>query len=94
MEDEMKKYKTRRRQTSIEEVEIIRETDFFVYLPAGYRKSGERRESKNSEYENYFDTWEQAHASLLNRAENKVGSARIELSKAESELQTVQGMKP
>ena len=71
----------------IERVEIIRETEKFVVLTYGGR---ERRESKD----NYFDSWDQAHQHLLDKAARTVESEKRSLDYANQKLVEVQQLKP
>jgi|GEM_PF-1703413 len=73
-----------RLQITMETVE--RETDNSVWI-------GGRRVKKQSEWRCYFDTWEQAHAHLLDDAETYVDHCRRELKLANSRLGNVKGMK-
>lgn len=86
------KYKTKSYSTGIEPVEVIRETDQSVFL-AGLRKSGERREAKISDWTQYHSSWVDAHAYLLNRAEEKVRCCHSALNSATGELDAIKGMK-
>ena len=89
----MKKFKTSKYGTEIEPVEVVRETDAFVIFPP-YRPGGkERRTAKCTDYERYHDTWEDARAFLLSRAEQDVQSARRRLEVANGTLGNVKGMK-
>lgn len=81
----MHKYKTTS-FSGITSVEIERETDSSVYING-------RRRSKRSEYEDYFDTWEEAHEFLTRRAQDDVESARHVLERANSRLGNIKGMK-
>jgi len=75
----MIKYRTNRNQPEIKETEVVRETEKCVFLLIGGR---ERRENKESEWHNYFDTWDSAHDYLLQRANKRVSAAE---SRFESE---------
>lgn len=81
-------------------VEILRETDQFVwrltdtYYKDGRHHSKPQREKKRSSYYTYHDTWEEAHAYLVEQAENQVTAARRNLQDALSRLDTVKDMKP
>lgn len=84
------KYKTERHGVVIIPLQILRETDQFVYVKAG---QGERRESKVNQYSHLHDTWEDAHAFLLERTERRLQSARINLQHAQGEHGNVKGMR-
>lgn len=69
-------------KAEIEEVEIIRETDSYVFLPTWSTKrnpSGEERALKITEWYEYHDTWEAAHAVLVCKASQQVESASRKL---------------
>ncbi len=86
----MIKYRTR--FDKIEALEVERETDKQVVLPAkgGCRSS---RENKESEWSNWHDTWDEAHAFLVRNAERKVESCRMALERAKGEAGQIKGMK-
>lgn len=76
----------------IEVVPILRETKASVWI-AGW-KGQEQRRSKNSGYEKYFDTWEDAHNHLLENAERSLTSAKERLETAEANLAKIRAMEP
>jgi hypothetical protein len=83
----MIKYKTKGwGKGQIEMVEVDRETDSSVFID-GYRRA------KRSSYDNFFDTWEDAHAYLLKKAENSASYARRNLEIANGELGNIRGLK-
>jgi hypothetical protein len=76
----MKKYKARlsRRwncDAKITEVEVERETDASVWIDG-------RRSKKESEYETYFDSFEQAKTALLDRQQSRIYGLRAQLDNA------------
>lgn len=71
----------------IEEVEVERETDSSVWV------SGRRR-SKISEFESFFETWDEAHRHLMAVSHSKVDAARRDLERANSTHGNIKGMKP
>ena len=86
----MLKYMTRWGQfadTKITLVECERESETSVWVNG-------RRNQKRTTYENYWDTWDQAHAFLLLKAEALAQSCRRELEVANGHLGNVRGMKP
>ena len=87
----MIKYRTR--FDKIEALEVERETDKQVVLPSS---GGTRsyRENKVSDWSNWHDTWEDAHAFLIARAEREVQSLRMRLEQAKGKLGQIKGMKP
>jgi hypothetical protein len=88
LEEEMKKYIAKKAawSTNISEVDVERESGSSVWI-AG------RRHAKRSEWENYFDTWEQAHQFLLDLAQEEVDSCRLQLERAKGYLGNIKGMK-
>ena len=66
-------------------VECERETASSVFING-------RRNAKRSTYENYYDTWEDAHSALLLAAERRVANYRSELDKTEAALEEIQSM--
>ena len=89
------KYKVRGRykEARIEEVQALRETEKCVYLPSNRRGHTEEREAKVSEWHEYYDTWEDAHAALVKDAEQRLGNARRTLDLAQSHAGNVRGMR-
>jgi hypothetical protein len=91
----MIKYKTDRyAPTKIEVVEVLRETEKTVYRASVCIGRPEYREAKKTEYHQYHDTWEAAHAHLLKRATTVLENARAGLALAQGTLGNVKGMKP
>lgn len=85
----MIKYRTR--FDRIEALEVERETDKQVVLPAseGCRSI---RENKVSDWSNWHDTWDDAHAFLVKEAEREVESLRMRLEKSKGKLGQLKGM--
>lgn len=71
---------------TIKPVEVERETESSVWI-AG------RRNAKRSEWRNYFQTWDDAHALLMSDAAERVAEARKRLQHANDRLGNVKGMK-
>ena len=82
----MIKYRTR--WDSIEAIEVDRETAKQVVLKSG------SRENKVSDWSNWHDTWEDAHAFIVKNAELAVERLRTKLERAKGELGQIKGMKP
>lgn len=86
--------------TQIKRVECVRETDSSVWIAkvvnklAGVLGTAEIRHSKGGAYSGYHDTWAEAHAVLLERAEGEVLTARQSLQHAQDRLGNIKGMKP
>ena len=72
---------------TIKQVEIERETASNLWV------NGCRR-AKKSSYDCFFDTWEEAHAYLLDLAEMKLESARRGLENAQGMYGNVKGLTP
>lgn len=82
----MKKYRTWLGE--IEEIDVIRETDKFVY------KNSERRDAKRSDRINYFDTWTEARDFLIDREKAAIDRARDEIDQHMEKLAKIMEMKP
>mgnify|MGYP006284258461 CR=1 FL=1 len=54
---------------------------------------GRKRINRIGPFDSYFNTWEEAHAYLLEKAEERVTSARRQLEQANGYLGNVKGMK-
>lgn len=67
-------------------VEVERETKTSVWI------SGDRK-NKRSRWENYYDTWEEAHAALKSQAESVVDNVRVQLANANGKMGNIKGMK-
>jgi hypothetical protein len=79
------KYKTR--WDEITPVECERETESCVYIKG-------RRYAKESSWENYHDSWADAHAFLVDNAQGNVDGLRLKLEQAKGKLGQIKGMKP
>ena len=81
-------YKTSKYSTEIEEVEVTKETEHSVHLPA---KDGDRarREAKNSGYSNYHNTKKEAKEFLQRNLEQKFQWLETELIKLKKDLETI-----
>jgi len=85
----MIKYKVTWRN-KIEAVEIIRETKCFViFISKFYGREEENRENKKD----FYDTWEEAHSRLMEKAERILTAARNNLQCAQGEHGNIKGMK-
>ena len=83
----MKKYKTGGwGQDLIEAVEVEKETDKSVWIDGN-------RSAKRSGYNNYFDSWGEAHLFLLDKAGRKLDSAKFSLQRAQGEYENIKGLK-
>ena len=91
----MIKYRTNYGNTKIDKVDVLRETPKFVVIQTKNFTGSTRedRESKSSSYHNYFDTWEEAHNHILNKAQRTVDSLRLRLESAKGELGNIKGLK-
>jgi hypothetical protein len=94
------KFRTKRYSpASIEAVEAEKETKKCVWIKGWTFDGGPgtgalKRHEKVGAYENYFDSWAQAHAYLVERAEDALTDARRSLQEAQGHLGNVKGMKP
>lgn len=87
----MIKYRTR--FDIIEAIEVVRETKKKIVLPAN-SCGKEISENKVSNWTNWHETWEEAHAFLVSKAEREVESLRLQLEQAKGILGQIKGMKP
>ena len=74
----MLKYKIQRGfwiRAEIEAVEVLRETESFVFLPSYSHRQKERREAKTNEFHEYYDSWTTAYAALTKKAEDRAREA-------------------
>ena len=83
----MRKYLANIFDPRIEPINVDRESDACVWING-------RRKNKVSTDEIIFDSWDEAKAWLLQRAEKKLNSARRQLERAQGEYGNVKGMKP
>jgi hypothetical protein len=90
--------KFKRTGDKIERVECVRESEASVWVAHlshfGGKPSEPSRVAKNTSYESYHDTWAEAHALLVRRAESAVLGARRNLELANAKLGNIKGMKP
>lgn len=73
--------------TGINRIDVERETASSVWVHG-------RRNAKRSSYDNYFNTWEDAHGFLLETAEHELALAQLRLDAARSKLELVKSLKP
>lgn len=89
------KFKTEYDADSIHRVEVVRETKVSVFLARNTNRrsdKAERREAKFGTFDQYHDTWEAAHAYLMEKATEKVVEARYQLERANGKLGNIKGM--
>jgi len=78
------------KKAEIDKVEVERETEYFVFV---LRNGKEVRDGKKTEWAEYYDTWDEAHAALMKDAEQKITNARRSLEYAHGFQGNVKGMK-
>lgn len=83
--------KGRFKEAKIEVIEVLRETEHFVYTRGNRDK--ENRDGKRTEWAEYYDTWEDAHAALTKAAQKRVAGARRALELANAFAGNVEGMR-
>ena len=76
----------------IEAIDVIRETEKFVFINGWGGK--ERREAKRADWVNWHDSWEAAHAFIVAKEEKEIESLRSRLERAKGKLGQIKGMKP
>lgn len=82
----MIKIKYRTQLGEIKPIEVAGETNALVITQQG------RRGRKRGEWSNWHNTWEDAHAFLIDRAEKKVTEAKGRLAVVEDELARIKAM--
>lgn len=87
----MTKYKTSSWRLDIQEVEILKESEHFVFIDHKDCASS-YREAKRSDSGGYYDTFEEAKAALIETKERKVESYRNGLQHYEMELEKVRSL--
>lgn len=80
----MKRFKTTRYSVSIEAVEITKETDKTVFFKV--RSGAIHSERKQTDYHQWFTTWDQAHNFLVRRTENQIHTIEDRLIGAKEDL--------
>ncbi len=82
------KYKTRKATFGklIEPVQVQKETEASVWIDG-------RRIAKRTQYDNYFDSFDEAKAFLTEYAENMLNSSRRSLERAQGFAGNVKGLK-
>lgn len=81
---------------SIKRVECTRETESSVWVmedTAGWGRPPKMEERRRVKGNDYHDTWEAAHAFLLERAELKLQHARSTLQRAQAHYGNAKGMR-
>lgn len=79
----------------IEPVACVKETKCYLWIKHkdwNGHESGQRC-SKDSFWTQFHNTWEEAHAYLLSKAQAKVDSARRRLDSAQSHLNRIQDLR-
>lgn len=83
----MEKFRTGGFRSLIESVEIERETDTNVWING-------RRSSKSTNYHKFFNTWDEAKAALVAKAERDLSNAKRTVDRARSTLEAMKALKP
>lgn len=88
-------YRTRHYGLEIEPVEVVKVTDKTVQVKerSWHGHDSISRVAIKSEWQQHFRTWEEAHEYLMDRAQQKVESLRIQLQTANGFLGNVKGLK-
>lgn len=84
----MKKYLAKTFYNKIDEVEILRETDHYVYI-IGY-DGNEKRESKSTSHDSYFDTYKEAKDWFLKLHNDEIESLERQLNLAKEEYNYIE----
>jgi len=75
---------------------MVKETAHFVTIQfkSFDGKTHERREKKDTSYVKFFDTWEEARAYVVDRAEKRFKSCALALEDARHSLMAAMARKP
>lgn len=87
----MIKYKTRKYQVGIEKVQVERETEKCVWIKMP--SSNIRKTLKRSDYESYFDTFEEAKQFYVDEANNRLAKYQSIASEALFDLNEAMDLK-
>ena len=91
----MIKYKASKWKSTIESVEVVKETEKFVVLACNNAfGTGTRREAKVSDYSRYFDSWNEAHQYHVDRLTSSIAATEEKLKKLKDELSLTTVMVP
>lgn len=71
----------------IEKVQIIKETECMIFMTDG------RREQKETERHQYFDTWKKAHDFIVDGIKSEIRETRKKLSEKINNLKIAQSLK-
>lgn len=86
--------KWRTRWGKIERVEIERETPHFVFVVTHWSdKRLVNKKGKDTGWQAFHDTWEEAYAALLEKVGNELESARLNLARIQGRYGQIKGMK-
>ena len=85
----MKMYRVGYGGHKIEEREVIRETASFVFFASEWDSTREVREAKR---ETWFQTWDEAHAFALKRANDRVNATQQQLVRDLAQVEKIKAM--
>lgn len=71
----------------IQAIEVAGETKSLIIMQTGIK------ERKRSDWRNWHDSWEEAHAFLVSNAEEKIARLQNHVSDAQKELAHIKAMK-
>ena len=86
------KFRTSRSLSTINRVEVERETESSVWVNRHEGNKAALRQAKHGEFAQYHGTWEAAHAYLVQQATDEVNAARHALERANGKLGNIKGM--
>ena len=91
----MIKYKASTWKSTIESVEVVKETEKFVVLALNNAfGTGTRREAKVSDYYRYFDSWSEAHQYHVDRLTSSIAATKEKLEQLSNDLSSTTKMVP
>jgi hypothetical protein len=92
------KYRAYRGLAAIAEVQVEKQSSASVWMPGFTLGPGsaslQKIPKRSASAANYFDSWEEAHAFLVDDASQELHQARRDLESAQGHYESVKGMKP
>ena len=85
----MIRYKVSKYRIDIEPLEVVRETEKSVYIQQG---RGLSRQAKETAYDQWFTTWQDAYNFLVKRTESKIEYLKGRLEDTEDNLTEILNM--
>ena len=85
----MIRYKVSKYTLDIQPIDVVKETDKSVFIQQGRNLN---RQAKETTYDQWFTTWEDAHNFLVKRTESKIEYLKGRLEDTEDNLTEILNM--